>query len=191
MHYWLVGIRVFLACVLLASAWSKRGSEWPNRLATYGLLPNRIAYRVAPVIPVGEAAVAIVLVAAGQPGLVAGGITFLAFGTVVMLARLRGYEGSCGCSKSGRVSWLAALRGLGWGTLALGLGVSSLLDAPAAALAMTASLELTTVLATMFVLQLLTSYERGKRNRSVNPRVAAPHVGLSGDWPTEMEGGPL
>ena len=155
-------VRLFLACVLLASAWGKRGTLWRARLVGYELLPQGVAMAVAPFVPWGELAVAVALVRAGGIGLVAAGVTFLAFGTVLALARHAGYQGECGCSRTGRVSWLATFRAFTWGTLALAIGMFTSASAPYAAAFAFLALGLATVGTVGASLLLLRAVDRAR-----------------------------
>jgi hypothetical protein len=155
--YVVEGVRLFLVWVLLASAWSKRGSDWPARLAAYRLMPEAVSLRLAWPIALAEVMTAAVMLALGQTGLVAGGLAFLVFGAVLSLARAQGFRGNCGCSRTGRVSWLAATRSLGWGTAALALGISAQGLHPNLALVETASSVLVVLVAVWTVLLMTSS----------------------------------
>lgn len=151
------GVRLFLAAVLVASASTKRGPAWRARLVGYGLVPRALALGIAPVIPCAEVAVALALVTTTGIGLLAAGATFLTFGVVLAAARHAGYEGACGCSRAGRVSWLAALRAFVWGTLALAIGTSALAAPPPAATLEFLALESVTLVTSGGCLVLLQS----------------------------------
>ncbi len=139
-------IRSFLACVFLASAWRKREGWWPQQLFAYGLWSEQWSVRLARPVAVVEVGVAIALLTFGSIGLVAAGMTLVAFGAVLASARARGYHGSCGCSRSGRVSWLAATRAFGWGVFAMALGIVGLIADPLGTLGLTALMAITEVL---------------------------------------------